>query len=251
MNIFKKRWLISLVVVLVVLSAGSFYIGSLLSKEEQLSSDEISQRLEQMYEGTVSGIKLKKDHYIVEMTRADMIYTMEVDPVDGKVLSMKQLGEVEVPDTELAGEQSEEVSKGEEEKILAEEEIKKIIAEQYEHEIESIKLNNEVSEPYYEVEAVKNQQLVKVSVDAVSGDVISAEPQETMSEQAIISRDEAIDIAFTQLKGEVDFVEFEATADGGYYLIEIEQDNDDGDDYEALIQVHAITGKILSVDWDD
>ena len=36
---------------------------------------------------------------------------------------------------------------------------------------------------------------------------------------------------------------FEQTDDGGYYLVEIEQDNDEGDDLEAVFQIHAISGK--------
>ena len=43
-------------------------------------------------------------------------------------------------------------------------------------------------------------------------------------------------------------VEFIETADGGYYLVEIE--NVDSDQ-EATIQIHAIRGDTMTVDWDD
>ncbi|MBK3495517.1 hypothetical protein JFL43_11770 [Viridibacillus sp. YIM B01967] len=35
------------------------------------------------------------------------------------------------------------------------------------------------------------------------------------------------------------------TSDGGYYLVEIE-----GDEKEAIFQIHAISGKVLSITWD-
>ena len=62
----------------------------------------------------------------------------------------------------------------------------------------------------------------------------------------ILSEQKIIAIAQKQLKGEVDSVEFYETADGGYYLVEIETSED-----EATFQIHAITGKILSIAFDD
>ena len=45
----------------------------------------------------------------------------------------------------------------------------------------------------------------------------------------------------------MEYVTFEQTDDGGYYLVEIEQDNEEGEDLEAVFQIHAITGEIISV----
>jgi len=63
----------------------------------------------------------------------------------------------------------------------------------------------------------------------------------------LISEKQAMKIALGQLKGEVEDIEFVRTNDGGYYLVEI----DDNKDNEATFQIHAISGKILSVTWDD
>jgi uncharacterized membrane protein YkoI len=63
----------------------------------------------------------------------------------------------------------------------------------------------------------------------------------------LIKREQAITIAKTQLTGEVQYTTYEETSDGGYYLIEIESE----DDREAVIQVHGVSGEILSVTWDD
>lgn len=61
-----------------------------------------------------------------------------------------------------------------------------------------------------------------------------------------ITEQAAKDIALQQLNGEVEDVEFFASADGGYYIVEIETN-----DQEAAFQIHAVTGKILSVVYDD
>ena len=243
MNIVRKTWFIPLLFAGIILVVGIIYIGSLLSKEEQISSDEIQTQLEVMYEGTVDSLVMENGVYIAEMTRAGAVYAAEVDAVTGSVLSMNQLSEMVVePESEPEPEPPE---------VLSEEEIRKVIAKEYEDEIERISLNKKSDAPFYEVEAVKNQVLVKVKVDAITGGIISAEPQEATSNNALISREQAIEIALGQLNGEVEDVEFEQTDDGGFYLIEIEQDNDEGDDVEAVIQIHAITGEVITVDWDD
>lgn len=64
--------------------------------------------------------------------------------------------------------------------------------------------------------------------------------------KVLLSEQEAISIALKELPGTVDDVDFEKTIDGGYYLIEIERGEE-----EAEIQIHAVTGKILSVKFDD
>lgn len=61
-----------------------------------------------------------------------------------------------------------------------------------------------------------------------------------------LPKQKIIAIAQKQLQGEVDSVDFYETTDGGYYLVEIETPED-----EATFQIHAITGKILSISFDD
>lgn len=207
MNLIKKRWFIPLIFVIVGVSAAGLYIVSLFEEEEYLSSDEITSRLEQMYEGTVDKIDEKKDFYIAEMTRAGAVYAVEVDAVDGNVLSMKHLRDVE----EVTAIVDEVISEEEEQEPVVEESEQPVAPEE---------------------------------------NVIPAS-EEAPASQVSISKEEAIEIAFTQLRGDVESFEFENTSDGGFYLIEIEQDNDDGDDYEAIIQVHAITGEVMSVKWDN
>ena len=96
----------------------------------------------------------------------------------------------------------------------------------------------------------KDPKFTKVTVDAITGNIISEVVKETTGENALITKEQAIKIALGQLKNEqvdeVDDVSYEKTEDGGYYLIEI----DTKDDREATFQIHAISGKIMSVTWE-
>jgi len=87
--------------------------------------------------------------------------------------------------------------------------------------------------------------------DEVQTGEATPEPNQTVppktSTTVLISEKQAMKIALGQLKGEVEDIEFVRTNDGGYYLVEI----DDNKDNEATFQIHAISGKILSVTWDD
>lgn len=235
MNVIKKAWLIPLLIIIIIVLIAIFYKGNFFSQDEPLSRKAVSDQIERMYEGTVDKINIKKGVYIAELTRTDAVYQVEVDMVSGNILALKQLTEVEAKSPN----------------VLSEDEVKEIIAEHYESEIERLILNDETEEIVYEVEVVEDQALVKVVLDALSGEIISTETQGETDPQALISREQAIKIAFTQLKGDVEYVEFKETENGGFYLIEIEQNNDNGKNLEAVIQIHAITGEILSVVWDD
>jgi len=235
MKITKKRWFIPLLATIIILLVVGLYIGNLVKTEKPLSNEEIRSQLEEMYGGTVDSLSLNKGIYEAELNRSGALYLAKVEAVTGEVLSLDQLSEVKVGST----------------KALTEKEARDIIGEKYPGEVERITLNKNESPPIYKVEVVDNQALVTVVLDAHSGELVSEEKKEIPVENVLITKERAIEIALEQLRGEVDHVSFEHTDDGGYYLVEIEQDNEDSDDIEAVFQIHAITGKILSVDWDD
>ncbi|MDN4606195.1 PepSY domain-containing protein [Sporosarcina highlanderae] len=70
----------------------------------------------------------------------------------------------------------------------------------------------------------------------------------------LISEKQAAHIGMSQLplgmSGEVDDIDFVKTTDGGYYLVQINIDTEDDLD-EVTYQIHAISGKVLTVTWDD
>lgn len=234
MKIVKKPWFLPVLFTCLIVVAGAFYIGSLMSKDELLSDSQIRAHLENSYGGTVDGLSLEKDIYRAEMTRNGAVYSAEIDAYTGKVLALLQLSEPIVKSPQ----------------ILSEEEARAIIAKKYTGEIERMSPQVDGDSPIYEVEVVKEQELVVVIIDALTGEVLSETVQESTVENVLITKEKAIEIAQGQLQGEVEYVVFKQTDDGGYYLIEIEQDNDEGDDLEAVFQIHAVTGIIMSVDWD-
>lgn len=88
-------------------------------------------------------------------------------------------------------------------------------------------------------------------VEAGSNDQHGAEPSApeqppVSEEQPGLSGSEAAKLALQQVQGTVDEVEYKQQGSTRYYLVEI--DTDAG---EAVVQVHAITGAIMSITWDD
>ena len=114
---------------------------------------------------------------------------------------------------------------------------------------------------YYVADFEKNGSTYEVQINPYNGEFsklqaiyiaeITVKPDDTAVEntaqQPLLTEAQAIDIALKEMKGHVDSVKFKETTDGGNYFIEIEQDHDD----EVKIQIHAITGKILSIQYDD
>ncbi|QUW20999.1 PepSY domain-containing protein [Sporosarcina sp. Marseille-Q4063] len=235
MKNLRKPWALPLIFTIIILVAGGFFIGSLMTKKTPLSSEEIQDQLETIYDGKVEKLTLEKGVYLAEITRTDALYSAEVDAVSGKVLVLNQLSKVEEAKPQ----------------ILSEKGVREEIAKKYTGEIERLSLNENKEQPVYNAEVVKEKALVELQVNAITGEIISEKKIETTTEDVLITRDEAIKIALGQLKGEVEYAVFKETDDGGYYLVEIEQDNEDTDDIEAIFHIHAITGKTLFVEWDD
>ncbi|WP_342539253.1 PepSY domain-containing protein [Sporosarcina sp. FSL K6-1540] len=231
MHFLEKSWFIPSLLTLVLLTVGGFYIGSLINKQEPMAADTIRTQLESMYGGTVDRISITNGVYQAEMSRGEAVYSAEVDAMTGSVLSLTQTGEMkeEIPD------------------VLSESKVKEIIAGKYSGETERISLITGGETPIYEVKLSKDPKFTKVTVDAMTGKIITETVKETTGENALITKEQAIAIAQTQLKGDVDDFSYEKTSDGGYYLIEIEA----ADDREGTFQIHAISGKIMSVTWDD
>lgn len=73
-------------------------------------------------------------------------------------------------------------------------------------------------------------------------------PKPTVPKQppTVITEQQAIKIALKEVAGELDSIDFNQTTDGGLYEIEVEQEDD-----EVLVLVHAITGEILSIKYED
>ncbi|MFC5589448.1 PepSY domain-containing protein [Sporosarcina soli] len=228
MKMIKKPWFIPIVLTILILIIGNYYTKQLVSKAETLPEDEIRNQLEDMYEGKVERLSLKGSMYEVELSRSNAVYLAEVDAETGKVLSLFQTKEK----TPLA-------SAGEKEAAPDEKVVEQPVKEKEPSVTPPKEVKSEPDRSKVETPSSKVQEKKPV-------------PSKKEDKTVLISKNQAIKIALAQLKGEVDDVEFVPKSDGGYYLVEIEVDDDNdkrGDG--AVYQIHAITGKIMNVTWED
>lgn len=63
----------------------------------------------------------------------------------------------------------------------------------------------------------------------------------------MVTKEHAVKVSLAKVPGTVEDVEYREEDDSRFYLVEIETK----DEREATVQVHAITGQIMSLTWDD
>ncbi|PQD96295.1 hypothetical protein CYL18_06795 [Pradoshia eiseniae] len=140
---------------------------------------------------------------------------------------------------------------------FGEAEIKNRVSSLYNGEIQAIaKKKNQ-----YEVTFRKNDFIYQVLVNEEEGTFSDLKvikegakeeidtPEESPAEQdelKPLTKEEVVKIARSQFEGSVDDVEFIATDDGGYYNVDLENQED-----EATLQIHALTGEIITITYDD
>ncbi|WP_424237014.1 PepSY domain-containing protein [Bhargavaea ginsengi] len=207
---------------------------------EAMAADDVEQKLLNMYGGEVQEIVQDGDLYRVTLERIDGIFEAVVDSDGGAIISMEKTGSVDpIPEADM----------------------KVKIAEQYGTEPSAIALKDNI----YSATVEEETRTTEAEYDAVTGEqikesVTEKEPaappakeetppaQEAPKTSVRLTPSEAASIALKEVAGELDDdIDFEETQDGGYYIVQVET----ADDREADIQIHAITGKILTVSWDD
>jgi uncharacterized membrane protein YkoI len=151
-------------------------------------------------------------------------------------------------------------------KTITEQKARLLVQERFQGEVTNIKKKD----TQYLIELKKQNYLYQINMSTKSGEVLSIiakqlsnekDPEQSINEQPgeeikspsneqqpkSLSNEEAIQIALNQVQGELDSIVLETKDGQTYYLVEVETP----DDQEAIVQVHAITGAVLSVTWDD
>ncbi|WP_165843736.1 PepSY domain-containing protein [Planococcus halotolerans] len=236
-----KKWIAVIAVSVILGIAIVFFLFNSADSEKRLNEAEASAKVIELYGGTANETAIEGNEIIVEFHTDEGIYEAIVDRESGQVAAI-ELIEKTGPSKTLTDKQAEEIA------------LKEVQGET--EEINYVKEQNE-----YEVKIIGETEASIVSLSAETGEInkISKEeigqsaPDQSQAEtptepERIITRDEAVMIAKETLEGEVQEVEFTETQDGGYYLVEIENE---ATEQEATIQIHAIRGDTLSVDWDD
>ncbi|MGX7595368.1 PepSY domain-containing protein [Planococcus plakortidis] len=235
----RKWWAIGIVIMVFSITALAFFLFP-RTAADSVTMDEAAQTIEQLYGGAIENATETEGFYQIEFKRDDGTYLAAINRADGQVESLELL-EKTGPAKALSEEQAREAAAA---------------AEQGEmKEIQYIESDNR-----YEVEIHSETERKILFISAETGEVmdVQTEALETRAEpepdtaqpepERIISQNAAIAIAKETLDGIVDDVEFVQTTDGGYYLVEMD---DNASDREATIQIHAIRGETMTVEWDD
>ena len=203
------------------------------SDEEQMTEAEAGASVIELYGGELENTETAKEDYKITFNREDGKYSAQVDKSTGRVEALSL------------------IEKAPAETRITEAEASERALKEAEGEIAQSSFSKERNE--YEVAITNDTEKSIVIVDASSGEIVNVTkeaiaPEKPADTNRVITEDEAVKIAKQTLDGEVQELEFVETEDGGYYLIEIEND---GTDQEATIQIHAVRGETLTVEWED
>ncbi|MGM0897711.1 MAG: PepSY domain-containing protein [Bacillota bacterium] len=237
----RKWWAIGIFITVLSIAALAFFLFP-RTAADSVTMDEAAQSIEQLYGGTVENSTVTEGFYQIEFKRDDGTYLAAINRADGQVESLELL-EKSGPQKALSEEQAIEAATAAESG-----EVKEIqyVGNENRYEIE---IHSETERKFLAI-SEDTGEVLNVRKEALAAPVEpgqdSASGQQEL--ERIISERAAIAIAKETLNGTVDEVEFIQTTDGGYYLVEID---DDASELEATIQVHAIRGETMTVEWDD
>ncbi|MEC3883914.1 PepSY domain-containing protein [Halobacillus sp. HZG1] len=141
---------------------------------------------------------------------------------------------------------------------LSESDVREKVQTQYNGEITDVTSMEDhylatiaLDEGVYEVVVIKTDgRISEIRPLESFKDNDSPSPPEDKFESAQtepITEEKAKAVALNEIEGEVDDIDFESEEEPAFYLVEIERSGG----AEATVQVHALTGEIMSVTWDD
>lgn len=222
-----------------VFIAGIFITWQMLdhtkASAQLLSKQDAEQLVEKRYQGTVTQIKFSGQQYHLKLEKQNNLYKIKINATNGKILSFQR-----VENNSLS--QNKSTSS-----ILSEEKIKTIVLAEANGTIASLEKLESNGEPIYKAVVTDVNKQTTITINAVSGSIISSTSININEPPKRLTEVEAGKIAAKQVNGTVDHIWLETKGDVIYYLIKVKTQNG----LEAVVQVHAITGNVLSVTWDD
>lgn len=236
----KKNWTWILIIFLLFLLVfyGSWQkFGSINASADLLSKQEARNLIQERYQGTVKQITLAGQQYHIELEKQDHLYKIKLDALEGKVISFSKIESAKSPPLN-----PQPVT------ILSEEEIKKIILAAAKNGtitfFEKTESNGKI---IYKAVVKETNKQTTLTLDAITGNILSSTSMTINETSKRLTEAEAKVIAKKQVNGDVEHIWLETKGDKTYYLVEIETQ----DDREAIVQIHAITGNVMSVSWDN
>lgn len=206
---------------------------------ETLSKSDAKALVEDRYNGQVKEIVLENNQYVIAMDRNEINYELKLDAENGEVIFFTKKSNWNGISDQSDPEQPESA------KTLTEIEIQeKILSEIPGELVQFIKINEQGKSQYKVIVQGEGKKTI-LKVDAQTGEILLQKSD--IEATVIITEHEAIQIALKQVKGQLNDIELETDDNLPYYLVEI----DTNDEREATVQIHAITGEVLSITWDD
>ncbi|MCM3389415.1 PepSY domain-containing protein [Ureibacillus chungkukjangi] len=231
------KGMIALVILMITVTAFVIWLihDRFFESTAELTVQEASQMITNLYGGSVESIEEKDDIFYISVVRNNLTYDFQIDTQTGSILQLTK------NDNKLPNALT---------NVKTKEEIQALIMAHQKGSIHSISYQDAAEQPQYIVEILEQENLKTVVMHAITGEILSEEVKQPNTSDnhtlSILSSEQAKQIALSQLNGTVEYVVYEAANDGGYYLVEI-----DGENQESIFQIHAVSGKVMSVTKED
>lgn len=259
----KKNLLIGTGVFAVVIAlVVSLYSANVSQAGPKLSHEEVKSLVSSQYPGTIMELELdredKRPVYEIEILNDETEYELEVDANTGEILKLKErrvaypLAEKDDDDDADDRKDKKEDKEKNKESNVAKKEEKNNSNSSNNTKIVVQEPKDEVKKQVKQTQPKQQQQPKKVEKKEQPKQQVQKKQQTQKKEQkqekkqTVISRQQAINIALSKFSGKVEDVELDD--DDGRLIYEIEIENGDK---EAEFEIDAITGKILSIEYDD
>ncbi|WP_062351816.1 PepSY domain-containing protein [Bacillus kwashiorkori] len=218
------------------------------SDEKSIFSEEAAiNSVMKLYGGEVLASNIESDQFIIELERDSGIYEVILNTNTNEIVSIKQMELLEKEDQQANNTPTQQETNEENEPtILTKNAVEKIVKGMSNGKIKSIIFKQNNNTPYYLIIVLEKDGVSKFTIDAITGNIID-QFTERDKPSKIITEKQAANIALNYINGEIDDIDLEKDNNKSYYLVELET----LDEREVIIQIHALTGEILSVTWDD
>ncbi|OJH19589.1 PepSY domain-containing protein [Heyndrickxia sp. FSL K6-6286] len=230
---FKKWYFIVGVVIVLTISVIMFYGIPSYRASQILSKKDAMARIMKKYPGEITHIQLEDHRYFITLEKGSSTYKIKMDAYNGNITSLIQTKQIVKEDDHTPN--------------WTEEQVRKKISSISKGDIESLTHSMINHQLIYTAIVMEEDQRRTIQIDSKTGEILINKLDKETIPNKRLSEQEAIKIALKQVQGEVDDVDFDTIDSMPYYFVQIET----ADNYEAEIQIHAITGEVKSVTWDD
>ena len=209
----NRMWILPAILVIGIISL-SYYAYNQIITKTTFGETEIRNRVESLFNGEVQTISKTTERYEVTFLKDDFLYKVSVDETDGTFRTITLLKE-----GNANAEAPEEETSNEE-----------------------TKTEKPAKEQHTGNELPKEEPMEDPTKEPIKEETTTEQPEAMKP----LTEQQASKIARSKFTGEVDEIEFVDTVDGGYYNVDIDNGKD-----EATLQIHALTGEVLTITYDD